>query len=115
MEEKIQSNKERPMPEGPPAADRGRKVGKRLPMRRCAGCGQSRPKKELIRVIRTPEGAISVDSTGRKNGRGVYLCPNRECLRKAHRSKGLERSLKTAVPREIYDNLEKELRSIEDE
>lgn len=86
---------------------------KKIPMRRCAGCGQSRPKKELIRVIRTPEGAIELDRTGRSNGRGVYICPNVDCLKKAHKSKGLERSLKTSVPPEIYETVEKELSGLE--
>ena len=84
-------------------------VTKKVPQRRCVGCGESKSKKELIRVIRTPEEEIMLDATGRKNGRGAYICPNPECLRKARRSRGLERSLKEAIPEAVYDQLEKEM------
>ena len=83
------------------------------PLRTCVGCRQSRTKKELIRVVRTPEGELVLDATGRKNGRGAYLCRSTECLQKAKMNRGLSRSLNTEIPEEIYDELEKELRNFE--
>lgn len=83
------------------------------PLRTCIGCRQSRTKKELIRVVRTPEGELVLDATGRKNGRGAYLCRSTECLQKAKKNRGLSRSLNTEIPEEIYDELEKELRNFE--
>ena len=77
-------------------------------MRKCVGCGEMKNKKEMMRVIKTKEEEIVLDATGRKNGRGAYLCFSRDCLEKAMKSKGLERSLKTAIPKEVYENLEKE-------
>ena len=71
-------------------------------------------KKEMIRVIKTPEDEICIDATGRKNGRGAYICPKSECLQKAIKNRGLERSLKAAIPDEVYDSLEKEFDSIEE-
>ncbi len=82
---------------------------RKIPNRQCTGCGEFRPKKELIRVIHTPEGEIVLDETGKKNGRGAYICRNAECLRLARKKKGLEKSLKCAIPDGIYDSLEKEL------
>ena len=84
-------------------------AGKKIPMRRCTGCGEMKSKKEMIRVIRTAEGEILLDATGKKNGRGAYLCFSAECLEKAVKSRGLERSLKVPVPQEVYENLNKEL------
>lgn len=81
---------------------------RKVPLRKCIGCGLSKGKKELIRVIRTPEGAICLDETGKKNGRGAYLCKNTECFMKARKTKGLERSFQMAIPPEVYDILEKE-------
>jgi hypothetical protein len=81
-------------------------------MRQCIGCGEIKSKREMLRVLRTTEGEIVLDATGRKNGRGAYLCSSRECLQKAIRSKGLERALKTAVPSEVYESLEKEMEEI---
>ena len=84
--------------------------GKRKePMRKCIGCGEMKGKRELIRVLRTPEGEFLLDATGRKNGRGAYLCPSAACLEQAIRQKGLERSLKTAIPKEVIENLTKEM------
>lgn len=83
-------------------------------MRRCVGCGESKSKKELIRVIKTPEEEIIIDTSGRKNGRGAYICPAIGCLKKARRSKGLERSLKQPIPPEVYENLEKEMSVLEE-
>ena len=88
-------------------------TNKKIPLRHCVGCMESKSKKELIRIIRTPEEEVIIDSTGKKNGRGAYICANPECLRKAVKSKGLERSLKISIPKEIYENLEKELRALE--
>ena len=85
---------------------------RKVPMRKCIGCNEMKSKKELIRVIRTPEGEILLDAPGKKNGRGAYVCPDRACLTKAIKSKGLERSFQTAIPKEIYDNLEKEMEAL---
>lgn len=81
-------------------------------MRKCVGCGEMKNKKEMMRVIKTKQEEIVLDATGRKNGRGAYLCFSRDCLEKAMKSKGLERSLKTAIPKEVYENLEKEFEEI---
>jgi predicted RNA-binding protein YlxR (DUF448 family) len=81
-------------------------------MRQCTGCGEMKSKKEMIRVIKTPEDTILLDTTGKKNGRGAYICNSLECLRKAIKSKGLDRSLKTAIPKEVYEQLESELSEI---
>lgn len=81
---------------------------KKVPLRTCIGCGLAKVKKELIRVVKTKEGDICLDETGRKNGRGAYLCKNAECFRKARKTKGLERSFQMAIPPEVYDILEKE-------
>ena len=113
---------------------------KKIPMRKCVGCqemknkkemirvlktaedeiildatGRKKDKKELIRVIKTPEGDITVDFTGKKNGRGAYICRSGECLEKAIRNHGIERSLKTGILPEIYDSLKKEIEKIESE
>lgn len=77
----------------------------RVPMRTCIGCGQTMPQKQFIRIIRSPEGEIRLDSTGRANGRGAYLCSNPECLRKAEKRHALTRALKTEIPHEIYATL----------
>ena len=82
---------------------------KKIPQRQCMGCRERKAKKELIRVVRTPEGDVQVDFSGKVNGRGAYLCPNPECLRKAQRIKSLERSLEIAIPEEVYTRLEKEI------
>ena len=83
-------------------------MNKKIPMRMCVGCGEMKGKKEMMRVLKTPEGPIVLDMTGRKNGRGAYLCRNLDCLRKAEKNKGLERSFKMNIPDEVYRNLEKE-------
>ena len=85
---------------------------KKIPLRKCTGCGEMKTKKELIRVLKTPEDTIVLDVTGKKNGRGAYLCNQIECFRKARKSKGLERSLKVAIPKEVYEALEKEFSEI---
>ena len=82
---------------------------KKIPLRQCIGCGEMKSKKEMIRVLKTTEDEIVIDATGRKNGRGAYICPSMECFKKAVKSKGLERSLKMAIPKEVYEALEKEM------
>ncbi len=86
-------------------------MAKKIPVRQCIGCGEMKDKKEMIRVIRTKEGEITLDPTGRKNGRGAYLCACAECLQRAKKSRGLERSFKTSIPVSVYENLEKEFQS----
>ena len=90
-------------------------ANKKVPMRKCVGCQEMKRKKEMIRVIRTSEGEFLLDATGRKNGRGAYLCPNSDCLAKAVKNKGLERSFKQAIPKEVYEALEKEMEVLESE
>ena len=85
---------------------------KKVPLRQCIGCGEMKRKKEMIRVIKTADEEILLDATGRKNGRGAYLCPSMECMKKAVKSKGLERSFKMAIPKEVYDALEKEMEAL---
>jgi uncharacterized protein len=81
---------------------------KKIPMRQCVGCGEMKDKKEMMRILKTVEGPIVLDMTGKKNGRGAYLCKSAECLQKARRNKGLERSFKMSIPEEVYETLEKE-------
>ena len=81
---------------------------KKVPMRQCVGCNEMKNKKEMMRIIKTAEGHIVLDITGKKNGRGAYLCKTEECLKKARKNKGIERSFKMNIPSEVYDNLEKE-------
>ena len=78
-------------------------------MRQCLGCREMKPKKELIRVVRSPEGNISLDFKGKASGRGAYVCPSSQCLKKAIKAKALERALNTQIPPEIYQSLEKEM------
>ena len=82
---------------------------KKIPQRQCMGCRERREKRAMIRVVRTPEGEVTLDFSGKKNGRGAYLCPNPDCLKKAIRSKALDRSLEVTIPQEVYDRLEKEM------
>lgn len=88
-------------------------MSKKIPLRQCAGCREMKSKRELIRIIKTPEEKITVDATGKKNGRGAYICPNRTCMDLAIKGKGLERSLKTSIPQEIYVDFEKEMENFE--
>lgn len=83
---------------------------KKIPVRRCSGCGESKPKKELVRVVRNAAGEISLDPIGKKPGRGAYLCPDPACLAKARKAKRLERSFGCAVPDEVYAQLEEQLK-----
>ena len=82
---------------------------KKIPTRKCVGCGEMRDNKEMIRVIRTPEGEICLDVTGRANGRGAYICNSAECLKKAVKNRGLEKSLKAQIPGDILEKMNKEL------
>ncbi|MCI9381565.1 MAG: YlxR family protein [Dorea sp.] len=84
-------------------------ASKKIPVRRCVGCQEMKNKKEMIRVIRTKEGEFLLDATGKKNGRGAYICPSKECFQKAVKNKGLERSFKQSIPAEVYEALEKEM------
>ena len=84
-------------------------MAKKLPLRMCTGCGEMKPKRELIRVLKTPEEEIVIDATGKKNGRGAYVCCSLACLQKAIKTKGLERSLKVGIPGELIETLEKEM------
>ena len=88
-------------------------TGKKVPMRKCVGCGEMKNKKEMMRVLKTAENEIVLDATGRKNGRGAYLCFSKECLQNAAKNRGLERSLKMAIPKEVYESLEREFENIE--
>lgn len=78
---------------------------KKIPMRQCLGCREHKPKKELIRVVRSPEGEISLDFRGKVSGRGAYVCPNPDCLKKAVRASALERALSCSIPDEVYEKL----------
>ena len=84
---------------------------KKIPTRRCTGCGEHFPKNELVRIVREPDGNITLDLIGKKSGRGAYICKKAECLRKARKVSRIERSLECSVPSEIYDKIEKELLS----
>lgn len=84
-------------------------MGKNIPLRKCLGCDEMLGKKGMIRIVRGPDGTISVDETGKRSGRGAYLCRDAECLSKARKKRGLERSLKCAVPAEVYERLEREM------
>ena len=86
---------------------------KKVPMRKCVGCGEMKSKKEMMRVLKTAENEIVLDTTGRKNGRGAYLCFCKECLQNAAKNRGLESSLKMAIPKEVYESLEREFENIE--
>lgn len=88
-------------------------VVRKVPMRQCIGCGQMKSKKELMRIIKTKEDEIQLDVTGKKNGRGAYLCFSQDCFEKARKNKGLSRSLKTNIPDEIYERLQEEVKNIE--
>lgn len=88
---------------------------KKVPLRQCTGCHEMKNKRDMIRVIKTAEGVICIDTTGRKNGRGAYICPSMDCLTKAVKSRGLERSLKTAIPESIFNELKEEMSHIDEE
>lgn len=82
---------------------------RKIPMRKCLGCNEMKPKKELIRAVKSPEGEISLDLTGKKSGRGAYICPDKGCFDKARKGKRLERALETKIPESVYDAMLEEL------
>jgi len=84
-------------------------VPKKIPQRQCVGCREMKEKRELIRVVRSPEGEVSLDFKGKKPGRGAYLCPDPECLKKARKSRALERAFSQALPEGVYEGLEAEM------
>ena len=86
-------------------------TAKKIPMRKCTGCNEMKEKKEMMRILKCEEGIV-LDVTGKKNGRGAYLCKSAECFRMAVKTKGLERSLKMQIPKEVYETLEKEIGEI---
>lgn len=88
-------------------------MNKKVPLRQCVGCNEMKDKREMMRILKTTEGSIVLDVTGKKNGRGAYLCKDKECLQKAIKGKGLERSFKMSIPKDIYENLQKEFDEIE--
>ena len=83
---------------------------RKIPMRQCVGCREMKPKKELIRVVKSPEGAISLDFRGKAPGRGAYLCPDAACLKRAIKAKALERAFSAPMPDEVYEALEQQMR-----
>lgn len=87
---------------------------KKVPLRQCVGCGEMKSKKEMVRIIKTAEEEILMDTTGKKNGRGAYICRNSACLTQARKTRGLERSLKSAISEEIYESLQKEMEAFEE-
>ncbi len=90
------------------------KAQKKIPIRRCVGCGEGKPKRELVRVVKSADGVIGLDATGRKAGRGAYLCRSAECLQKAQKRRSLQRSFAGPVPDEVYAQLAAELAEAED-
>lgn len=85
---------------------------KKIPMRQCVGCREMKPKKELIRVVRSPEGAVSLDFKGKLPGRGAYVCPDAECLKRAKRSKALERAFSAPLPEDVWQALEAQMKEV---
>jgi hypothetical protein len=83
-------------------------MAKKIPLRKCVGCGDMKEKRQLMRALKSDDGSISLDTTGKKNGRGAYVCMNAECLKAARTNKGLERSFKMSIPEDGYDTLERE-------
>lgn len=88
-------------------------VNKKIPQRQCVGCGENKDKKNLIRVLKTGENEFILDDTGKKNGRGAYICKNVACMEKAIKTKGLDRSFKMAIPQSVYDQLMEEMKQYE--
>ena len=86
---------------------------KKTPLRKCTGCGEMKPKKELVRVVKSPEGEVSLDLTGRKPGRGAYVCPRVDCLRLARKARRLEKAFSCPIPAEVYDRMEEEFKASE--
>ena len=89
------------------------KKQKKIPLRQCLGCNEHKPKKELLRVVRTPQGDVVLDFTGKKSGRGAYICYDSRCLKKARKSRRIESNLEIGIPEDIYDKMESELEEYE--
>ncbi|MBQ8995216.1 MAG: YlxR family protein [Oscillospiraceae bacterium] len=87
---------------------------KKIPQRMCLGCREHKPKKELVRVVRSPEGEVSVDLTGRKNGRGAYICKNAECLKKARKQRAISKALECEISDEVFEQLLVQIEEDED-
>lgn len=83
---------------------------KKIPMRKCLGCNEMKPKRELVRAVKSPEGEISLDLTGKKSGRGAYICPDKKCFDKARKGKRFEKALETQIPEEVYEAMASELK-----
>jgi predicted RNA-binding protein YlxR (DUF448 family) len=90
-------------------------MSKKIPLRQCIGCNELKAKKEMLRILKTTEDEVVLDTTGKLNGRGAYLCKNVECLKKAVKNKGIERSFKMPIDKAVYEKLEKEFLNIESE
>lgn len=90
-------------------------TNRKMPMRQCVGCGEMKTKKDMMRVVKTADNEIILDFTGKKNGRGAYLCHSMECLEKAQKNKGLERSLKTPIPEDVFESIKGEFKNNENE
>ena len=88
-------------------------VQKKIPVRQCMGCNAHKPKKELLRVVHTPEGTVELDFTGKRSGRGAYICRSADCLRKARKNRRLESNLGVSIPPEVYDDMERTLSEAE--
>lgn len=86
---------------------------KKIPMRKCTGCGEMKPKRELVRVVKSPEGDVSLDLTGKKSGRGAYVCKDEKCLAAARKARRFERAFSCQIPEEVYDKMEEELKENE--
>ena len=86
---------------------------KKIPMRQCLGCREMKPKRELIRAVKSPEGEVSLDFKGKAAGRGAYICPSKDCLKKAMKAKSLERAFSAQIPPEVYEQLEKQMEAQE--
>ena len=82
---------------------------KKIPQRQCMGCRERKPKRDMIRIVRNTDGQVCLDFSGKMNGRGAYICPDSECLKKVRKSKALDRSLEVPIPEEVYERLEKEM------
>lgn len=87
---------------------------KKIPVRQCLGCREHKPKAQLIRVVRSPQGEVSLDFKGKKPGRGAYVCPNPECLKKAQKSRALERAFSAPLPDEVWQQLQEQMKAGED-
>lgn len=88
---------------------------KKIPMRRCNGCNEQKSKKELVRVVKSPDGIVSLDLTGKKSGRGAYICPSIDCLSKARKSRRIDRVFETTIPDSVWEQMEEQIKANDDE